>query len=146
MPPAPYLLNPLELPVAQTAAQAFTTAFPDQVTQEATLNPDRITQANAALASTDPRKAGQGSGGSATATAVAPTSGAHGTAVPITITGTNLTTARKVNVGKDCTKVVVVSATSITCTTSASVAAGAQTVKISFSDMSTLTGPTYTYT
>jgi len=144
--PAPYLLNPLELPVAQSAAQAFTNAFPDQVTLDATLNPDRTTQANSALASNDPRKAGQGTAAGATASGVAPTSGAHGSAVPLTITGTNLTTARKVNIGKDAAKVVVVSATSVTCTTSASVAAGAQTVKISFSDMSTLNGPTYTFT
>jgi len=147
-----YLVHPLELPVNQVAAQTFTNTNPDQVSLDAWANlpaPNvtvRTNAGNAALPANDPRQSGQGTGGGATASGVAPTSGAHGSATSITITGTNLTTVKKVNVGKDCAQVTVVSATSVTAKTPTSVAAGAQTVKISFSDMSTLNGPTYTYT
>lgn len=149
---APYLIHPLELPVNQAAAQAYTNAFPQQVSLDAwatlppTLLATKQAAATAALTAGDPRLAGQGAGGAATVTGVAPTSGPHGTATAITLTGTNLTSAKKVNIGKDCTNVLVVSATSVTATTPTNTPAGAPQVKVSFGDMSTLTGPSFTYT
>ena len=57
---------------------------------------------------------------------VSPGTAAHGSAVPITITGTGLTGTTGVTVnGVACTSVSVVSDTSVTCTTSASVATAA---------------------
>jgi len=147
-----YLIHPLELPINQTAAQTYSNNFADQISIDAWANlpaPHVTVRTNASAANlpaNDPRQPGQGTSATATATGVAPTSGAHGTATSITITGTNLTTTKKVNIGKDCTQVTVVSATSVTAKTPGNVGAGAQTAKITFADMGTINGPTYTYT
>jgi IPT/TIG domain-containing protein len=149
--PAPYLIHPLELPVNQVAAQAYTNAFPDQVSLEAWVNlPPTVlatkqAAGTAALAAGDPRLAGQGQAAGATVSSVAPTTAPHGTPTAITLTGTNLTSAKKVNIGKDASGVVASSATTVTAKTPGNVAAGVLQVKVSFADMSTLTGPSFTY-
>jgi hypothetical protein len=145
-----YLVHPLELPIDQAQAQAFTNAFPEQVSLEAWANLSPVIVANKQAAATavlkpgDPRLAGQGAAGTATVTGVAPATAPHNTPTSITVTGTSLTGARKINIGKDCSQVVVVSATSVTARTP-NTSAGVQQVKVSFSDMSTLASTNFTY-
>jgi IPT/TIG domain len=145
--------NPMQLPARTVAAQTYPAEAVDatipmtaqQVTQ-ATLaigqHWDDLNQGLAAIGP-DPRLAGTGA---STLTSVAPTSGAKGSAVAITLTGTNLTGTTAVALaGTPCTSVSVTNATTVTAVTPTTPNKGPHILTATVGTTS-CTGPTYTVT
>lgn len=69
-------------------------------------------------------------GGAPGVASITPATGAHATAIPVTIYGSGFTGATGVTISVACTSVVVVNDGEITCTTAATVAAGTYNVVV----------------
>jgi hypothetical protein len=135
-------------------AQATSPVATASVTWPDAMIPDRDLAANNALSAEKTRQTSTQSGATSAIAAinaltggapgifsVTPSTGAHATAIPITIFGSGFTGATGVTISVACTALVVVNDGEITCTTAATVAAGTYNVVVTTpAGTGTLTG------
>ena len=150
-PPPDRIYSPYELPANSAAFAAFQLSHPDAVNSAATTGQAQaqptiqdhvVGMAQVGVAVSDTRLSSYVP--PATAASVAPTSGSYGTA--ITITGTTLTGATRVFIGTyPCSRVTVVSATSVTAVTPPGSKKGALPMTVTVGQVN-IAGPTFTVT